>query len=94
MNVGYARVIDRRRPPTDALSGICCERGLHRSLSANGIGRAGLEDTRSSYAADPGDTLVVWRLDRFGRSLKDLVRQVRAARGEEVGFRSLKENID
>jgi DNA invertase Pin-like site-specific DNA recombinase len=38
--------------------------------------------------------LVVWRLDRFGRSLKDLVAKVEELKGREVGFRSLQESID
>jgi DNA invertase Pin-like site-specific DNA recombinase len=41
-----------------------------------------------------GDTLVVWRLDRFGRSLKDVVTKIEALKGREVGFRSLQEAID
>ena len=41
-----------------------------------------------------GDTLVVWRLDRLGRSLKDLIARADALRGQGVGLRSLKEAID
>ena len=41
-----------------------------------------------------GDTLVVWRLDRFGRSLKDLVERVGELEERGVGFRSLQEAID
>jgi DNA invertase Pin-like site-specific DNA recombinase len=41
-----------------------------------------------------GDTLVVWRLDRLGRSLKDLVEIMQDLEESAVGFRSLTENID
>ena len=38
--------------------------------------------------------MVVWRLDRFGRALKDLVTKVEELEEKEVAFRSLQENID
>lgn len=42
----------------------------------------------------PGDTVVVWRLDRLGRSLRHLIDTVNALADRQVGFRSLTENID
>jgi DNA invertase Pin-like site-specific DNA recombinase len=42
----------------------------------------------------PGDTLVVWRLDRLGRSLRHLVDTVTGLAERDVGFRSLQEAID
>lgn len=42
----------------------------------------------------PGDTLVVWKLDRFGRSLHDLLTKLKALEARGVGFRSLTESID
>ncbi len=42
----------------------------------------------------PGDTLVVWRLDRLGRSIRHLIDQLRALDERGVGFRSLQETID
>ena len=42
----------------------------------------------------PGDTLVVWRLDRLGRSLRHLIDTVTALDERGVGFRSLQESID
>ena len=44
--------------------------------------------------ARTGDTLIVWRLDRLGRSLKDLVQKVEDLQQRQVGFRSLHESID
>lgn len=41
-----------------------------------------------------GDTLIVWRLDRLGRSLKHLIETVELLEGRGVGFRSLQENVD
>lgn len=43
---------------------------------------------------EPGDSLVVWRLDRLGRSIPDLLRTIEDLRRREVGFRSLVEKID
>ena len=42
----------------------------------------------------PGDTLVVWRLDRLGRSLKDLIHQINTLEESGIGFRSITESID
>ena len=42
----------------------------------------------------PGDTLVVWRLDRLGRSLRHLIEVVTALEARGVGFRSLRESMD
>ena len=44
--------------------------------------------------ARSGDTLVVWRLDRLARSLKQLIETVEALEAKGIGFRSLTENID
>lgn len=44
--------------------------------------------------ARPGDTLVVWRLDRLGRSLKHLIETITALQEQGIGFRSVQENID
>ena len=41
-----------------------------------------------------GDTLVVWRLDRLGRSLKDLIERITELHSRNIGFKSLTENID
>ena len=42
----------------------------------------------------PGDTLVVWRLDRLGRSLRHLIDVITGLQQREIAFRSLRESID
>ncbi len=94
-HVGYARVSTGEQKmdlQLDALKEAGCDKIFTDRLSGATTDRPGLEDA-IEYAR-PGDTLVVWRLDRFGRSLKDLVAKVERLGKKEVGFRSLKENID
>ncbi len=84
MLVGYARVstqdqtLDLQR---DALEGAGCERVFTDTISGARAERPGLDDVLSFLR--PGDTLVVWRLDRLGRLQE---------RG--IGFRSITESID
>jgi DNA invertase Pin-like site-specific DNA recombinase len=76
----------------DALEEAGCAKIFTDKLSGAKDERPGLEEAMEY--AKPGDTLVVWRLDRLGRSLKDLVTKVERLGEKEVGFKSLKENID
>ena len=58
---------------------------------------AASEPAGLQYAMDyarEGDVLVVWRLDHFGRSLKDLIAKVETLEDKGVQFKSLKENLD
>ena len=94
MLIGYARVstddqtLDLQR---DALRAEGCERIFEDKASGAGY-LTGLQDALDHLRA--GDTLVVWRLDRLGRSLKDLISRAEALRTQGVGLRSLKEAID
>ena len=54
--------------------------------------RSGLEQVFAFL--DPGDTLVVWRLDRLGRSIKELIDRLEMLQKRGVQFKSLTENID
>ena len=54
--------------------------------------RPGLKNLK--MALHPGDTLVVWRLDRLGRSLRHLIDWVNDLEKEQVSFKSLQESID
>ena len=95
MLVGYARVstADQKLDlQLDALREAGCERIFTDEASGAKTQRPGLGEALSFVRA--GDTVVVWRLDRFGRSLKDLVARVEALREQGVGFRSLTEGID
>lgn len=95
MRVGYARVSTQDQRPElqlDALAGAGCEQVFQEKLSGKDRERPELETCLKVLRK--GDTLVVWRLDRLGRSLKDLVEIVHALEECGVGFQSLTESID
>ena len=95
MLIGYARVsttdqtLDLQK---DALEKAGCERIFTDTASGAKAERIGLDDALSYVR--PDDTLVVWRLDRLGRSLKHLIETITALNERGVGFRSLTERID
>ena len=76
----------------DALRAAGYERLYEDRLSGAASARPGLEKLREVLRE--GDTLMVWRLDRLGRSLKDLIAWVAWLKERRVGLRSLTENID
>ena len=93
--VGYARVstLDQKlHLQLDALREAGCDRVFTDHVSGAKAERPGL--LKALDYVRSGDTLVVWRLDRFGRSLKDLVQKVAALEEQGVDFRSLQESID
>jgi DNA invertase Pin-like site-specific DNA recombinase len=77
---------------TDALAGAGCVRIYSDVASGSLTERPEL--TRLLERADAGDTLVVWRLDRLGRSLTHLVETVTRPGARGIRFRSLQESID
>ena len=95
MLIGYARVstldqnLDLQR---DALRAAGCEKVFEDAASGSKTARPGLE--RVLEALRSGDTLVVWRLDRLGRSLTHLIYTVSTLQERAVGFKSLQEAID
>jgi DNA invertase Pin-like site-specific DNA recombinase len=95
MLVGYARVsttdqnLDLQK---DALQSAGCERLFTDTASGATAERPGL--TKALQECRPGDTLVVWKLDRLGRSLPHLVETVRELAAQGIGFKSLQENLD
>jgi DNA invertase Pin-like site-specific DNA recombinase len=95
MLIGYARVstleqnLDLQR---DALKLSGCEKIIVDKLSGTLSERPGL--TKIKELLRRGDTLVVWRLDRLGRSLKDLIEWMNYLDKEGVGLKSLQESID
>jgi DNA invertase Pin-like site-specific DNA recombinase len=76
----------------DALAAAGCEQVFSDTASGTKTARPGLEQALAFARA--GDTLVVWRLDRLGRSLAHLISTVRQLEERSVGFRSLTEQID
>jgi DNA invertase Pin-like site-specific DNA recombinase len=95
MLIGYARVstddqnLDLQR---DALHQAGCEQIFTDRISGTKAERKGLTDALSHLRS--GDTLVVWRLDRLGRSLRHLIDTVTALQERGIGFKSLQESID
>ena len=93
--IGYARVstddqhLDLQR---DALKKAGCSVIYEEAASGKSTVRPELEQCRK--ALREGDTLVVWRLDRLGRSLPDLVQIVAELEQRGVGFESLTEKIE
>lgn len=93
--IGYARVSTIDQNPAlqhDALYKIGCDPVFSDHASGTLAERPGL--TRALAELRPGDTLVVWKLDRLGRSLRHLVDTVEALRKQDVSFRSLQDSID
>ena len=93
--IGYARVSTAEQDTalqTDALRKAGCDRIFEDTVSGAKAARLGLA-AALAYVRD-GDALVVWRLDRLGRSLPHLIETVGALDARGVGFRSLTEAID
>lgn len=93
--IGYARVstADQHKAlQVDALTEAGCVRIFNDTASGARTDRPGLAEALA-YVRD-GDVLVVWRLDRLGRSLSHLIDTVGALQARGIGFRSLTENID
>ncbi len=97
MLIGYARVskneqnLDLQR---DALLKAGCSEGniFTDKITGTKAERRGLEQALSHLRS--GDTLVVWRLDRLGRSLKHLIETITKLQKQNIAFKSITENID
>jgi DNA invertase Pin-like site-specific DNA recombinase len=95
MLIGYARVSTYDQTlnlQQDALQKAECSKIFTDTASGAKAERKGLEEALSYIRA--GDTLVVWRLDRLGRSLKHLIETIQQLDSKKIGFKSLTENID
>ena len=96
MLVGYARVstedqnLDLQR---QALLATGCE-GIYEDHGVSGLARRRPRLDAALAEIVPGDVLVVWRLDRLGRSLSHLIETIDRLGKAGVGFRSLTEAID
>jgi DNA invertase Pin-like site-specific DNA recombinase len=95
MLIGYARVSTHDQTLTlqqDALTKAGCNKIFTDTASGAQTERKGLDEALSFLRT--GDTLVVWRLDRLGRSLPHLISTMTDLEERGIGFKSLTENID
>jgi DNA invertase Pin-like site-specific DNA recombinase len=95
MLIGYARVSTQDQTlnlQLDALKSAGCDPIFTDTASGASTDRFGLDQALSHLRK--GDTLVVWRLDRLGRSLQHLITTITALDNRGVGFRSITEAID
>jgi len=95
MKFGYARVSTNEQDLSlqlDALKEAGCEKTYQDKVSGVKAERPGLQEALAYLRK--GDTLVVWRLDRLGRSLKHLIETVNNLEERGIGFQSLQESID
>lgn len=95
MLIGYARVSTAEQdltPQLVALSEAGCEKVFSDKASGAKADRAGLADALSH--ARKGDVLVVWKLDRLGRTMKGLVDLAAELAERGIGLRSITDGID
>ena len=95
MLIGYARVSTAEQNldlQLDALKKAGCEEIFSDKVSGAKSERKGLSAAISHLRK--GDKLVVWKLDRLGRSLGHLIGTINTLDGQGIGFQSLQENID
>src|SRR5439155_19850190 len=95
MLIGYARVSTQDQTlnlQKDALEKLGCNKIFTDTISGAATERKGLDEALE-YVRE-GDTLVVWKLDRLGRSLKHLIETIADLNKRKIGFTSLTENID
>jgi DNA invertase Pin-like site-specific DNA recombinase len=95
MLIGYARVSTHEQTlnlQRDALEKAGCSKLFTDTASGAKTERKGLDEALDYVRK--GDTLVVWRLDRLGRSLPHLITTMTGLEERGIGFKSLTENID
>lgn len=93
--IGYTRVSTQEQTldlQQDALEKIGCSKIFTDTASGAQTERPGLTDALAYVRA--GDSLVVWRLDRLGRSLKHLIDTITDLNNRTIGFKSITEHID
>jgi DNA invertase Pin-like site-specific DNA recombinase len=95
MLIGYARISTPEQSldsQLDALKTAGCEKCFSDIASGANSTRQGLDEALRFLRE--GDTLVVWKLDRLGRSLQHLLDTLHTLNARQIGFRSLQENLD
>ncbi len=95
MKIGYARVSTGDQNPTLQLAALKKE-GCKKIFTdkASGVLRKRPELEKCLKRLNAGDVLIVWKLDRLGRSLRDLITLLDDLKGQRVRFKSLTESID
>ncbi|NQT62619.1 MAG: recombinase family protein [Candidatus Marinimicrobia bacterium] len=95
MNIGYARVSTQDQNldlQNDALKSAGCDKIYTDKMSGAKTDRPGLEEILGFIRK--GDTLVVWKLDRLGRSLKHLIQVMQLLDERGIYFKSVQESLD
>jgi DNA invertase Pin-like site-specific DNA recombinase len=95
MLIGYIRVSTNDQNTElqrNALVSANCEQIFEDKISGKSSDRPGLK--RAMRAMSEGDTLVVWKLDRLGRSVRHLIALIEELKSRGVHFRSLTDSID
>jgi len=95
MLIGYARVSTTDQNLTlqkDALTKAGCEKIYEDEMSGTKDNRPGLNQALEMLRNN--DTLVVWKLDRLGRSVKSLIELVSSLNQKGIHFKSLTDSID
>ncbi|MBK8903104.1 MAG: recombinase family protein [Anaerolineaceae bacterium] len=95
MKVGYARVSTHEQNLSlqiDELKKSGCTKIFTDKISGSKVERPGIQKALDFLRE--GDSLVVWRLDRLGRSLKHLIEVITLLEERKIGFSSLQESID
>lgn len=95
MRIGYARVSSEDQKldlQLNALKEVGCERTFTDKLTGKANDRPGLKEAMSHLRKD--DVLVVWKLDRLGRSVKNLIEVVERLEAKGIQFQSITDKID
>jgi DNA invertase Pin-like site-specific DNA recombinase len=95
MKIGYARVSTNQQDTKlqlDALNVAGCTKIYEEKISGGKTDRTELNQCLK--AMNTNDVLVVWKLDRLGRSLQHLIEIINQLESENKGFQSLTESID
>src|SRR5690242_8381263 len=95
MKIGYVRVSKQEQNEAlqiDALTKAGCEKWFIDKITGSKAERKGLNEALKYVR--PGDTFVVWKLDRAGRSLPHLIELLKDLQGRDIEFLSLTEQID
>ena len=95
MNIGYCRIstdTQNDELQVQALKDAGCEKIFSDVASGSKSDRSGLRECIEF--ARSGDVIVAWKLDRIGRSLKDLIETVNTLKSRDIGLKVLTQNLD